>query len=148
MSTTPYSPMVVIEQASPVHSRHGSVGPVIGVLAVIAVLGGVAVMVGRLCSGRKIMGHGQYDLETWVEMKFASCIDGHVSVHHPVPPPPPPLRVVVADASTTSRGSEEGEAMAVEVEDDVQEGKKEEVQEAIQEVENQQQHHETSTVVH
>ncbi|GAA0172956.1 hypothetical protein LIER_26676 [Lithospermum erythrorhizon] len=140
MSTTPYSPMVVTEQARPFHPRNGSVGPVIGVLAVIAVLGAAAVMIGRLCSsGRRIMGHGQYDFESWVEMKCASCIDGHVSsIHHPAPPPLP--RVVVSESSSsTTRGSDEGEAMAADVEETTQERKEEGM--TSQEQENQQQHH-------
>ena len=65
------------------YSRHGSVGPVIAVLAVIAILGTLAAIVGRLCSGRRIMGHGQYDIESWLEEKCSSCIDGRVN--------PPPL---------------------------------------------------------
>nr|GMD84316.1 uncharacterized protein LOC109161662 [Ipomoea batatas] len=82
-------PPMVMEQQQAYASRtaHGSVGPVIGVLAVIAVLGAIAVMIGRLCSGRRIMGRGQYDFESWVETKCASCIDGRVD---PPPPPRPP----------------------------------------------------------
>ncbi|RVW50479.1 hypothetical protein CK203_086830 [Vitis vinifera] len=53
------------------------------VLAVIAILGTLAAIVGRLCSGRRIMGHGQYDIESWLEEKCSSCIDGRVN--------PPPL---------------------------------------------------------
>nr|GLL47328.1 uncharacterized protein LOC109161662 [Ipomoea trifida] len=83
-------PPMVMEQQQAYASRtaHGSVGPVIGVLAVIAVLGAIAVMIGRLCSGRRIMGRGQYDFESWVETKCASCIDGRVD---PPPPPRPPV---------------------------------------------------------
>ncbi|CAI9769116.1 unnamed protein product [Fraxinus pennsylvanica] len=79
---------VAAQQASTAHSGHGSVGPVIGVLAVIAILGAIAVMIGRLCSGRRIMGLGRYDVEEWAEAKCASCIDGRV-----FPPHPPPLVV-------------------------------------------------------
>ena len=50
------------------HSPHESIGPVIGVLVVVIVLGVIAVMIGRLCSGRRIMGHGQYDVERWAEL--------------------------------------------------------------------------------
>ncbi|KAK6135688.1 hypothetical protein DH2020_030565 [Rehmannia glutinosa] len=75
------------QQAYTAHSGQGSVGPVIGVLAVITILGAIAVMIGRLCSGRGIRGRGQYDFEGWVETKCASCIDGRVD--------PPPPRVVV-----------------------------------------------------
>ncbi|KAF7829734.1 putative transmembrane protein [Senna tora] len=61
-------------------SEHESVGPVVGVLVVIMVLGIIAVMIGRLCSGRQIMGHGQYDIESWAERKCSSCIDGRIRV--------------------------------------------------------------------
>ncbi|KAA8545905.1 hypothetical protein F0562_020644 [Nyssa sinensis] len=63
-------PMAVTQQAYTTHSGHGSIGPVIAVLAVITFLGVIAGMIGRLCSGRRIMGHGQYyDFEGWVERK-------------------------------------------------------------------------------
>ncbi|KAL2456801.1 uncharacterized protein Fot_56662 [Forsythia ovata] len=92
-------PMVVAaQQASTAHPGHGSVGPVIGVLAVITVLGVIAVMIGRLCSGRRIMGHGRYDFEEWVETKCATCIDGQV-----FPPPPPHM---VAEHSVSSSSGE------------------------------------------
>lgn len=65
------------------HSTHGSIGPVIAVLVVIMVLGILAVMIGRLCSGRRIMGYGQYDMETWAERKCSSCIDGRISTALP-----------------------------------------------------------------
>ncbi|PIN20459.1 hypothetical protein CDL12_06867 [Handroanthus impetiginosus] len=80
-------PMETTQQAYRTHTGHGSVGPVIGVLAIITILGAIAVMIGRLCSGRGIRGYGQYDFESWVETKCASCIDGRVD--------PPPPRVVV-----------------------------------------------------
>ncbi|KAJ4967306.1 hypothetical protein NE237_019155 [Protea cynaroides] len=73
------------QEAYSSHSGHGSIGPVIAVLAVITILGVVAGMIGRLCSGRRVMGHGQYDFEGWVETKCASCIDGSID-------PPPPRR--------------------------------------------------------
>ena len=86
MSTTPIvdpqlqepPPMEVTQQAYTAHSGHGSIGPFIGVLAVITILGVIAGMIGRLCSGRQIMGHGQYDFEGWVERKCSSCLDGRV----------------------------------------------------------------------
>ncbi|CAI8599200.1 unnamed protein product [Vicia faba] len=65
------------------HSQHDSIGPVIGVLVVIIVLGIIAVMIGRLCSGRKIMGHGQYDVESWAERKCSTCIDGRINLSIP-----------------------------------------------------------------
>lgn len=69
--------------------NHGSVGPLIGVLAVVAILGTVAVGIGRLCSGRGIMGRGYYDFESWFEKKCGFCIDGRLDL-----PPPPPQRLV------------------------------------------------------
>ncbi|KAI8554412.1 hypothetical protein RHMOL_Rhmol05G0096900 [Rhododendron molle] len=91
----PPPPVEVTQQAYTSQSGHGSIGPVIGVLAVITILGAIAVMIGRLCSGRRIMDHGQYDFEGWVEAKCGSCIDGRVDPptpprHRPPPPPPPP----------------------------------------------------------
>lgn len=85
MSSTPTTE--VTQQDYTAHSGHGSVGPVIAVLAVITILGVIAGIIGRLCSGRTIMGRGQYDFEGWVERKFSSCIDGRVG---PPPRPPPP----------------------------------------------------------
>ncbi|KZV20884.1 hypothetical protein F511_25974 [Dorcoceras hygrometricum] len=76
-------PMQTTQQAYTARSSRGPVGPVIGVLAMITILGAIAVMIGRLCSGRKVMGHLQYDIEGWVEAKCASCIDGRVE---PTPP--------------------------------------------------------------
>ncbi|KAK9056685.1 hypothetical protein SSX86_024047 [Deinandra increscens subsp. villosa] len=99
MSTTvdptqqpPPFPPVIQEQYKP-HSGHGSVGPVIGVLAVIMVLGVVAVMIGRLCSGRRVMGHLQYDFEGWVETRCSSCIDGRLGP--PLPREAVPVIVVM-----------------------------------------------------
>ncbi|KAJ0077091.1 hypothetical protein Patl1_36207 [Pistacia atlantica] len=74
MSTPPLldqqpPPMAVTQQAYTARSGHGSVGPVIAVLAVIIMLGVIAGMIGRLCSGRRVMGRGEYDFEGWVERK-------------------------------------------------------------------------------
>lgn len=78
------------------YAGRGSVGPLIGVLAVILVLAVIAAIVGRLCSGRSVFGYGQFDVEGWIERKCASCIDGRVSSVSPqaAPPPPPPEAVV------------------------------------------------------
>lgn len=84
-------PLAVTQQAYTAHSGHGSVGPVIAVLAVITILGVIAGMIGRLCSGRRILGHGQYDVESWVEKKCSSCLDGHVD-----PPRTRPTDIPVA----------------------------------------------------
>ncbi|CAL9774738.1 unnamed protein product [Musa acuminata subsp. burmannicoides] len=69
-------------------SHGGSVGPVIAVLAVIMVLGVIAGIVGRLCSGRTIMGYGHYDLEGWFERRCAPCIDGRLEAPTPRPRAP------------------------------------------------------------
>ncbi|KAE8698637.1 Peptidyl-prolyl cis-trans isomerase / cyclophilin-40 (CYP40) / rotamase isoform 1 [Hibiscus syriacus] len=81
-------PTGATQQANTDNTSHGSVGPVIAVLAVITILGVIAGMIGRLCSGRPIMGHGHYDFEGWVERKCSSCIDGSMD-----PPPPRPATV-------------------------------------------------------
>lgn len=77
-------PMSVTPQSFNTYSTHASIGPAIAVLVVIMVFGVLAVMVGRLCSGRRIMGYGQYDMESWAEVKCSSCIDGRIS---PLAPP-------------------------------------------------------------
>ncbi|KAG0488263.1 hypothetical protein HPP92_006819 [Vanilla planifolia] len=56
-----------------------SMGPLIGALVVIAVVGVIACLVGQLCSGRRIAGFG-YDAEGWIERKCASCIEGGVGL--------------------------------------------------------------------
>lgn len=63
------------------HAGSSSVGPVIAVLAVVMVLGLVSVVIGRLCSGRRIPGIGQYDLEGWFGSKFGPCVDGQMATH-------------------------------------------------------------------
>ncbi|KAK3195694.1 hypothetical protein Dsin_027004 [Dipteronia sinensis] len=86
-------PVEATQQAFTAHSGYGSVGPVIVVLAVITILGVIAAMIGRLCSGRPIAGHGgQYDFEGWVERKCSTCIDGRVA--------PPPSRPGIPVAET------------------------------------------------
>lgn len=114
----PPPPMEVTHQSyNASQSGHGSIGPVIGVLAVITILGAIAVMIGRLCSGRRIMGHGQYDFEGWVEAKCGSCIDGRVDPPprpRPPPPPPPPPRQPRSPAesgSNSGRRSSSGDAV-------------------------------------
>ncbi|CAJ1973362.1 unnamed protein product [Sphenostylis stenocarpa] len=83
-------PMYQQDQPPPVsvtkQSPHESVGPVVGVLVVVIVLGIIAVMIGRLCSGRRIMGHGQLDVESWAERKCSSCIDGKINLSQPTRP--------------------------------------------------------------
>ncbi|KAI9128107.1 hypothetical protein K1719_001100 [Acacia pycnantha] len=104
------------QQGYPARTPHGSAGPVIAVLAVITVLGVIAGMIGRLCSGRRVMGLGEYDLEGWVETKCSSCVDGRIRP----PPPPRPPQPPAEDAGTAeeeevvpeARGDEEHEEEA------------------------------------
>ncbi|CAI9770010.1 unnamed protein product [Fraxinus pennsylvanica] len=95
-------PLAVMAQQAAYTDRsgHGSVGPVIGVLAVITVLGALSVMIGRLCSGRRIMGHQGYDFERWVEIKCSSCIDGSFNPH-------PPTRTVAEHHASSSSSAVE-----------------------------------------
>ncbi|KAG6472193.1 hypothetical protein ZIOFF_069650 [Zingiber officinale] len=79
--------LTILKSVGVVQKSRGSVGPVIAVLAVIAVLGVIAGLVGRLCSGRTVMGYGHYDLEGWFERKCASCIDGRLAASAPPPRP-------------------------------------------------------------
>jgi len=58
------------------HSGGGSVGTLVVVLAVITILGVLAGVIARICGGRHLAGHGDYDFEGWVENKCSSCIDG------------------------------------------------------------------------
>ncbi|KAF4353504.1 hypothetical protein CsatB_008583 [Cannabis sativa] len=83
----PLSVVVVSPQQQRVSHGSSSVGPVVGVLVAILILGAMAVMVGRLCSGKRIMGYGNFDLETWAETKCSSCIDGRIQVNTPLPKP-------------------------------------------------------------
>ncbi|KAK8454208.1 hypothetical protein SEVIR_5G413825v4 [Setaria viridis] len=54
----------------------GSYGPVIAMLAVVAVLAAAALAVGRLCFGRRALGQagGGHDLEAWVERTCGHCV--------------------------------------------------------------------------
>ncbi|CAN1273872.1 hypothetical protein LINPERPRIM_LOCUS15216 [Linum perenne] len=96
------SPVSVNPQSfSTIHpSSHASIGPVIAVLVVIVILGIAAVMIGRMCSGRRILGYGQYDIEGWAETKCSTCIDGRIAPSPP--PPPPPLPQPPASTDTSS----------------------------------------------
>ncbi|KAI0530600.1 hypothetical protein KFK09_000145 [Dendrobium nobile] len=95
----PYSPPPPPPPPPPSKESWGSIGPVIGVLAVIAVLGILAGVIGRLCSGRRILGLGPFDVEGWIERK-CSCIDGGIS--SPLPP-------AAAAAEEVGRQRSEGE---------------------------------------
>lgn len=100
-------PVTVAEQAYTAHAGHGSVGPVIAVLAVITMLGVIAGMIGRLCSGRRIMGHGQYDFEGWVERKCSSCLDGNIDPPLPVRPDIPVAEPVVQEPAQQQQQQQE-----------------------------------------
>ncbi|CAI9104379.1 OLC1v1003037C1 [Oldenlandia corymbosa var. corymbosa] len=90
------------QQAYSANTGHGSAGPVIGVLAVITILGAAAVMIGRICSGRGIFGRGpRYDLESWVETKCSSCVDGRIDS-------PAPRRIVVEHSNSSRPGEAAG----------------------------------------
>lgn len=82
-------PPLIISQpnyAAQSSGLHGSVGPVIAVLVVVGVLGVAAAVIGRVCTGRRIMGrYGKYDMESWAEAKCSSCIDGRIHIVSPVP---------------------------------------------------------------
>lgn len=78
-SAPPPPPLMENQQAYSSSAGNGSIGPLIGVLAVIAILGIIAGMIGRLCSGRSIMGYGgHFNFEGWIESKCSSCIDGRI----------------------------------------------------------------------
>lgn len=98
----PPPPTEVTQQAYTTHSDHGSIGPVIAVLTVITILGIISAMIGRLCSGRRVMGYGEYDIESWIETKCSSCVGSRVD---PPPPPPPssPPPVNEPDAAEDSQ---------------------------------------------
>ncbi|CAO2195516.1 unnamed protein product [Urochloa humidicola] len=59
-----------------VAAGRGSYGPVIAMLAVVAVLAAAALAVGRLCFGRRALGQpgGGHDLEAWVERTCGHCV--------------------------------------------------------------------------
>ncbi|KAL5228661.1 hypothetical protein ABZP36_016926 [Zizania latifolia] len=80
----------------------GSYGPVIAMLAVLAVLAAVAVAVGRLCFGRRMLGQagGGHDLEAWVERTCGPCVGASIFSAAPV-------------ASTGGPAKEEGGGTAV-----------------------------------
>lgn len=59
------------------------------VLSVMAVLGIVASVVGRMCGGRHLGGDSPFDFEGWVEKQCAVCIDGEVE-DPPAPDAPAP----------------------------------------------------------
>ncbi|XP_044508862.1 uncharacterized protein LOC123227797 [Mangifera indica] len=113
MSTPPLldqqpPPMVVTQQEYTTHSGHGSFGPVIAVLAVITILGVIAGMIGRLCSGRRVMGRREYDFESWVERKCSSCLDGNIDPH-PTRPEIPVAEPVAQEAPPQEIKEEEEE---------------------------------------
>lgn len=122
-------PVAVTQKAYTSYSDHGSVGPLIAVLAIITVLGVIAGMIGRLCTGRQIMGHGQYDFEGWVERKCSTCLDGRIDIPHRPPPP-----------ANTSTGQEIPLAMPIEPTQEIKEEEEEEDQQQ-QQIHYQHHHH-------
>ncbi|KAH0471043.1 hypothetical protein IEQ34_000766 [Dendrobium chrysotoxum] len=98
----PPPPTTTTTTRYPSKDSWGSIGPVIGVLAVIAVLGILAGVIGRLCSGRRILGLGPFDVEGWIGRK-CSCIDGGISS-------PPPAAAAAAEEVRRQRSEAELEA--------------------------------------
>ncbi|CAN8284428.1 unnamed protein product [Cochlearia groenlandica] len=70
----------------PSSGHSSSVGPFIAVLIIVIFLCILATVIGRLCSGKTIMGYGDYDMERWAETRCSSCIDGHIFPTRPSPP--------------------------------------------------------------
>lgn len=68
-------PIQTTQQAYTAHSGRGPGGLIIGVLAMITILGALVVMIGSLCSGRKVNGNLQYDIEGWVETSINIYIE-------------------------------------------------------------------------
>ncbi|KAI3922108.1 hypothetical protein MKX01_005797 [Papaver californicum] len=91
---------------------------VIVVLVFITILGVLSVMVGRLCSRKRVIGIGEYDFESWVERKCSTCIDGRIDIapnhnqqpssssldHHiAIPAESPPEESKATTSSTTEQ---------------------------------------------
>ncbi|GFP92234.1 hypothetical protein PHJA_001367500 [Phtheirospermum japonicum] len=74
--------MVVVEVEA-AHSTHHSIETLVVVLAVITILGVIAGIIARLCNGRHLGGHGEHDVEGWVERRCRSCIDGGIATEVP-----------------------------------------------------------------
>ncbi|XVF01203.1 hypothetical protein REPUB_Repub04eG0068200 [Reevesia pubescens] len=70
-------------------------------------------MIGRLCSGRPITGHGQYDFEGWVERKCSSCLNCQVNSLPPHPMEKVPLVVVLVEETQQEIKEEEHEQAQV-----------------------------------
>ncbi|KAK9756388.1 hypothetical protein RND81_01G093600 [Saponaria officinalis] len=104
----PPPPPPQLMASPPPYTTHGSIGAVIGVLAVVLVLCVGAVLVGRLCSGRGIRGRTHYDMESWVETKCSSCVDGRIVLSRPPPSPPPPPPPPTTTHGTTGGGGDGG----------------------------------------
>eukprot|EP00249_Psilotum_nudum_P011877 c23441_g2_i1 orf=573-1055(-) len=101
-------------QTSGSHSG-GAIGPLFVVLAIIVILGVVAGLVSRVCSGRHWGGDTEYDFEGWVEHRCASCIDGDVEAgggcdakaaeNGTVAPPPQPAEAGAAEPKPADEGN-------------------------------------------
>ncbi|KAL8489566.1 hypothetical protein ACS0TY_025470 [Phlomoides rotata] len=72
------------------HSTHHSIETLVVVLAAITLIGVIAGIIARLCGGRHLGGHGDHDVEGWVERKCRSCIDAGVVTAPPAPAAAPP----------------------------------------------------------
>ncbi|KAL1193556.1 hypothetical protein V5N11_025753 [Cardamine amara subsp. amara] len=80
--------------ATELPQHHAAIGPFIAVFIVVIVLCVLASVIGRLCSGKTILGYGAYDMERWAESRCSSCIDGHI---RPSPPRQPEGNVADLD---------------------------------------------------
>ncbi|GAB4853957.1 hypothetical protein Ancab_018165 [Ancistrocladus abbreviatus] len=134
------------------HGGGGSVGAVVAVLAVITMLGIIAAMIGRLCSGRSIMGYGHFDVEAWIEAKCSSCVDGHVDTAPsrprslPTPPRTRPLPAVTAAAANQAVLESPDEEIKAEPKND--EDEDEEDESSDDNHRHHQQHHNGSQISH
>ncbi|KAL7138489.1 hypothetical protein ABFS83_10G167600 [Erythranthe nasuta] len=99
----PPPPAVEVEPIS--HSTSHSIETLVVVLAVITIIGVIAGVIARLCGGRHVGGHGEHDIEGWVERKCRSCIDDGVTTAPPPPPPAPPAKEEEPPKPAATEGS-------------------------------------------
>jgi len=93
----------------------GSYGPVIAMLAVVAVLAAAALAVGRLCFGRRALGQsggGGRDLEAWVERTCGPCV-GAAMLTQDKEEVPGSVAAAAAEAEPPPVGTERGEITSV-----------------------------------
>ena len=93
----------------------GSYGPVIAMLAVVAVLAAAALAVGRLCFGRRALGQpgggGGRDLEAWVERTCGPCVGAAMLTQDKEDVPG--SVAAAAEAGPPPEGTERGEITSV-----------------------------------